>query len=70
MTTVMENQAYRKRLKDLTCSYEESFNFGKLNIQGFGRSEKELIKLKDNTEANNYKLIMISLCARLWGQLI
>lgn len=44
----MKNQAYEKRLKDLTYLYKESFNFVKLNIWGFGRCEKELIKLEDN----------------------
>lgn len=47
----MENQTYEKRLKDLTCLYEKSFNFVKLNIWGCGRSEKELIKLEDNAGA-------------------
>lgn len=40
--TVMKNQAYEKRLKDLTYLYEESFNFVKLNIWGFGRCEKRI----------------------------
>lgn len=44
----MKNQAYEKRLKDLTYLYKESFNFVKLNIWCFGRCEKELIKLEDN----------------------
>ena len=47
----MENPACEKRLKDLICLYEESLNFVKLKVWGCGRSEKELIKLKDNAGA-------------------
>lgn len=58
---VMENQAYEQRLKGLTCLYEESLNFVEPNIQGCGRSKKDLIQLKENAGAkqtNSYKLIM------------